>query len=140
VRIDFLVEWLAENDDVFITRRGEWSGLVLVKPKLKTIEKVESRPIENEFTFWFIVASEKDGGCKDALETLHDPAVPLTILEESEKVEHLGGSLESHDAAALTNRKCRHPNRNEAVLAEGQSELGMTEDLKEELAIASRVK
>jgi hypothetical protein len=48
--------------------------------------------------------------------------------------------MESYDPAALTNRKRRHPNRNEAVLAEGQSELRMTEDLKEELSIASRVR
>jgi len=101
---------------------------------------VESRPVEGEFAFWLIVASEKDGGRENALESLHDPVVALTVLEEAEKVEHLGGAVKSYNPAALTNGEGRHPNWNEAVLTEGQSELGMTEDLKEELSIASRVK
>jgi hypothetical protein len=89
VGIDFLVEWLAENNNVLITRSREGSDLILVEPKLKPIEKVVPSPVKDEFTFWFIVASEEDGGREDALETLHDPVVPLTIFEEVEKVEHL---------------------------------------------------
>lgn len=61
-----------------------------MKPKVKAIEKVESRPVEDELTLWFVVTSEKDGGREDALETLHDPVVPLAVLEEAEEVEHLG--------------------------------------------------
>jgi hypothetical protein len=45
--------------------------------------------------------------------------------------------VESYDRAALTNRECGHPNWDEPVLAEGQSELGMAEDLNEEFSIAS---
>jgi hypothetical protein len=47
--------------------------------------------------------------------------------------------VESYNPAALTNRERSHPNWNQAVPAEGQSELGMTENLKEKLSIASRV-
>ena len=140
VAVYFLVKWLAENDDVLITEGRERSSLVLVKPKLKAIEKVESRPVEDEFTFWFIVASEEDDGRENALESLHDAVRPLTVLEEAEKVEHLRRFVESHNPAALTHRERSHPDWNEAVLPEGQSELRMTEDLKEEFSIASRVK
>ena len=110
-----------------------------MEPKVKAIEKVESRPVENEFTLWFIVASEKDGSREDALETLHDPVVALTILEEAKEIQHLRGSAEIYNPAALTNRERSDPNWNEAVLPERQSKLWMTEDLKEELSIASRV-
>jgi hypothetical protein len=48
--------------------------------------------------------------------------------------------MKSHNPAALTDRERCYPNWNEAVLAEGQPELGMTENLKEEPSIASRVK
>jgi hypothetical protein len=54
-----------------------------------TIEKVESRPVQDELCFGLVAASEKDGGREDTLETLHDPVVPLTIFEEAEEVEHL---------------------------------------------------
>jgi hypothetical protein len=104
------------------------------------IKKVKSRPVEDEFAFGLVVTSEEDGGREDALETLHDPVVPLTVLEKVEEVEHLGGSVESYNPATLANRERCYPDWNEAILAEGQSELGMTEDLKEELSIASRVK
>jgi hypothetical protein len=89
-----------------------------MEPKVKAIEKVESRPVQNELTLGPVAASEKDGGREDALKTLHDPVAPLAVFEEAEKVEHLRGSVESHNPAALTDRKRRHPNRNEAVLAE----------------------
>ena len=93
--------------------------MVLVEPKLKAIEKVESRPVQDEFTLGLVVASGKDGGREDALETLHDPVVPLTVLEEVEEVEHLGGSVKPHNPAALTDRERGYPDWNEAVLTEG---------------------
>ena len=48
--------------------------------------------------------------------------------------------MESHDPAALTDRERSYPDWNEAVLAERQAIVGMTENLEEKLSIASRVK
>ena len=89
VGVNLLIEWFTENNDVLIRGSCGWIGFVLMEPKVKAVEKVESRPVQDELALGFAVTSEEDRGGEDALETLHDPVVPLTVLEEVEKVEHL---------------------------------------------------
>jgi hypothetical protein len=89
VRVDFLVEWLTENHDVLARGSCEWEGRVLVKPKMKAFEKVESDPVWDELTLGLVVTSEKDRGREDTLETFHDPVVPVTVPKEVEEIEHL---------------------------------------------------
>jgi len=56
---------------------------------------------------------------KDSLETLHDAAIPLAVLEEVKEVEHLGGSAKSHNPAALAKGEGCDPDGNEPVLTVG---------------------
>ena len=78
---------------------------------------MEPGPVQDELSLRFVVASEKDRGRKDRLETIHDPAVPLPVFEEVEKVVHFGRSAKPYNPASLAKRERRHPNWNEAVLA-----------------------
>jgi hypothetical protein len=107
---------------------------------MKVIKKMKSSPVEHQLAIRFVISAKKHGGAKDALKTFHKTAIPFTVFEEVEEIENLGGGPEAHHAAALANGHSRHPNGNEPVLAVGQSELGVTEHLKEELSISSRVK
>jgi hypothetical protein len=107
---------------------------------MKVIKKMKASPVEHQLAIRSVIGAKEHGGAKDALITFHEAAISLAIFEETEKIENLGSGAEAHDPAALANCDGRHPDRNEPVLAVRQSELGMTEHLKEELSIPSRVK
>jgi hypothetical protein len=138
--VDLIVKGFAENGAILVVRGMGWLGSGLVKPKMKVIKKMKASPVEHQLATRFVIGSEKHGGAKDALKTFHKPAISLAIFEETEKVENLGWGPEAHDPAALPNRNSRYPDWNEPVLAVRKSELRMTEHLKEELSIPSRVK
>ena len=95
--------------------------------------------VEHQFAVRLVVGSKKHGRAKNSLKTFDKTAVSLAVFEEAEEIENLGRGPEAHDPAALANGNGRHPDRNEPVLAVRQSELGMTEHLKEEFSISSRV-
>ena len=61
------------------------------------------------------------------------------VLGEAEEVEHLSDALETNDPALLLNGERRDPDGNETVLAEGQAEFGVSGDVEEESAVASRM-
>ena len=101
---------------------------------------MKASPVEHQFAVGFVIGSKEHCRAKDPLKTFHKAAIPLAIFEEAEKIENLGGGPEAHDPAALANGDSRDPDGNEPVLAVRESELRMTEHLKEELSISSRVK
>jgi hypothetical protein len=59
------------------------------------------------------------------LETFHDAVVSLSVLEEAEEVQHLGGSAEADGPAPLPESESGDPNRNETVLTKGKAKLRM---------------
>ena len=117
VSVDFLVKRVAENDDVFIFGGSNWFCFTLVKPKVKVVKKMKPGPVEDQFTLGFVVGSKESRSGKDSLETLHDAAIPLAVLEEVREVEHLGGSAKPHNPAALAKGQGRDPDGNEPVLS-----------------------
>jgi hypothetical protein len=101
------------------------------------IEKVKTRGIQHDGFLALLFRAEKDGGAKDALEALNDPVVVIPVFGQFEKVEHLRGTGKPDQPALLEHREGGNPNRDEAVLAKGQTEPRMPDDVEGELAIAS---
>lgn len=137
--VDFLVKRVAENDDVLIDGGRIRFCFTLVKPKVKVVKKMKPGPVEDQLAIGFVVSSKECRSGKDSLETLHDAAIPLTVFEEVEKIEHLGGSAKPHNPAALAKGEGRDPDGNEPVLAVGHSILRMGKELKEEFAISAQI-
>ncbi|MGA2075106.1 MAG: hypothetical protein ABSH52_16570 [Terriglobia bacterium] len=107
---------------------------------MKVIKKMKSSSVEHQLAIRFVIGAKKHGGAKDALKTFHKPAISLAIFEETEKIENLGSGPKANDPAALANGDGRHPDWNEPILAVRQSELRMTENLKEKLSISPCIK
>ena len=82
-----------------------------------------------------VFGTKEDRRCKDALECLDNPPVVTAVLGQVKEVEHLSGAVETNGTALLLYGERRYPNRNEAVLAEGKTKLGMARDLEEELPV-----
>ena len=139
VVIDLLVEWLAERDGVFrdVAARPELIGVM--EPKSKAVKKVKTRPVGDAVSSWLIVRAKEDGGREDALESLYDPAVMAAVFREAEEVQHSSRAVEVDSPALLLDRERCDPDGNQPVLAEGQTELGVPGDFKEELSVAASV-
>lgn len=137
--VDFLIECLAEADDVFSLVGIRVFGLMVAEPELDPIEEVKASSINQTATVGLVFSSKEDGGRKDTMEALHDSAIMAAVLGETEKVEHLSGALETDDPALLLNSERRDPDGNETVLAEGQAEFGVSRDIEKESPVASRM-
>ena len=139
--VDLCVESFAERDCVWVVAGGNRRGFaVFGEPEMNLIKEVKTRPVNQTAFARLILCSEKDGGSEDALEALHHAPVIPAILGEVEELQHLRGTIEMDRAAHLPEGECRHPNRNKAVLPEGQTEVGMSDDMKEEISVAAHVK
>ena len=106
---------------------------------LQHIYQMKPSPVEDQLTLGFVVGSKESRSGKDSLETLHDAAIPLAVLEEVKKVEHLVGSAKPHNPAALAKGKGCDPDGNEPVLSVRHSILRMSNELKEEFAISAQI-
>jgi hypothetical protein len=74
------------------------------------------------------------------LEALHHAPVIAATLGETEELQDLRSAIELDGAAILPEGERRHPNRNKAVLAEGQTKVGMPDDMKDETPVAALVR
>ena len=60
-----------------------------------------------------------------------------TIGSKTKEIEHLDGSIKADDTAFLLDSQGGHPYGDQAVLPEGQTELGMSGNLEKELPVPS---
>jgi hypothetical protein len=104
------------------------------------IEEVKSRPVNQLAAARLVLRAKEDGGSKDALEALHHAVVVAAILGKAEELQHLGGAIEVNGPAFLPEGEGGHPDRDEAILAEGNGVIGVRDNLKEEVPIAALVK
>jgi len=56
---------------------------------------------------------------KYAMKTLHNAAVMAAVFGHSEEVEYLSGSVEANGATLLLNSESCDPDRDQAILREG---------------------
>src|SRR5207245_6401554 len=83
VLIDFIIEALAEGDDVLVSV-GSWRGIRIgaVEPKLETIKEMKSRPVENLRGSLCCFRAEENCSCENTLEALDKTPVMETILRQ----------------------------------------------------------
>ncbi len=138
--VDLPIKRLTQRDEVsalfsssrcFLNRR--------VEPELHPIKKVESTPVDHVVPGRLIFGAEEYGGRKDSSEALNDPLIMVAIWRQIEEVQHLRGGLKSDRAALLPERQSSDPYRDEPVLAKGQSELRVADDIEKELAAMPRM-
>ena len=99
------------------------------------IKKMKPCRIENPRRSFCSLGTEKNASREDALEPVHEPPVMETVLWQLQEFKHLGSAFEANGAAFLFHRERGNPYGDETVLAEGQTEIGMSNDFEEELPI-----
>jgi hypothetical protein len=85
------------------------------------------------------VGAEEDRGSEHALEGGHPAPVFLTSGAHAEAFKHFSCSAEANRLTLLLDRESRQKNGHESILSKGNTELGMTGDLKNETAVAAFV-
>lgn len=103
------------------------------------IEEVKTCPVDHNAGIRLFPRSKKDCGTKNALESFNQAPVMESVFRQAEEVEHLGRRIKTNFSRFLADSERGHPDRNQSILAEGQAEFGMADDLKEEMAVAARM-
>src|SRR5262249_16390745 len=100
--LDLAPERVAQLDDVLEFFGGQGIlGLTPVEPQLHAIEVMEARPVKDEVFADLIFGAEEDGGGKDTLEAVDQPAVVGSGLLEAESLQHLACGTEAYRLAVL---------------------------------------
>lgn len=133
------MESLAQSNGIFRFVAVRALGTVAFVPDAHPIEKVKARGIHDHCLLALLFGAEEDGGAKDALESLNDSVVMVSILRKIKVVEHLRRAPKADDAAFLENGQGRDPDGDEAILAKRQSIPRMPDDIKSTFAVASGV-
>lgn len=137
---DYLsVEFITQYDYVFKGFREHSLGRVAVIPDMGLVEEIEPGALDDACLISGGLGTEEDGRSEDAFKGRNQSPILLTALGHAERLEHLRGRPEPNSLAPLTDSQRRQENRNEAILAEGQAEIGVTGDLESEKAIAPLV-
>jgi hypothetical protein len=139
MRVDLVVKCLAQGNCVFGNLVGGKRLMVVVKPEMELVEKVETRRVGEVVSFRLIVCTDEDGRCKDSLKCLDDPPIVAAVFRQVKKVEHLSGAGKANGATFLADGERCYPDRDKAVLAEGKAETWMACDLQEEPSITPRM-
>lgn len=103
------------------------------------IKTVKPGQVEQTTSGWTPFPAEKYSCGIDPFKTLRDPAVIATVLMELEGVHNPGGTVEMYCALLLPHGESGNPNWVESIAPKGQSEIRMSEDMKEEFPIPALV-
>ena len=133
------MESLAQSNGIFRFFVVGVFSTVAVVPDAHPIKKVKSSSVYNDCLLALVFGAEEDGGAKDALESLNDSVVMISILRKIEVVEHLRRAPKADNAAFLENGQGGDPDGNQAILAKRQSIPRVPDDIKGKLAVASGV-
>lgn len=136
VIVNFTEECVAENDGVIVSAARGRFVLGCVEPEFHAVKEVEAGPINNRRGLRVLFSSEKDCRAEDSLEAGDKAPIVRAVFWKAKKIEHLGGGMEMNLAGLLAQGELGHPNRNEAILTEGQPVVRMGDDVNEEIAVA----
>ena len=138
--LEFVPEVLTQKNLVLKILGGE---LLLVEllgiPDLHLIEEMEAGVSVHADVLPFFVRAKENGGSKNALEAVDESAVVGAVFGKAESFQNLGCAFEVDEPIFAPERERRHPDRNEAVLAEWKTVIGVAGDLKDKLSIAALV-
>lgn len=138
VLVNLAVKHLTEQDGIAVAVTGAWlSVLGVIEPEFHAVEKVEPGPVDYCSRLGMPLTSKKDRGAEDPLESIDKAAIVRAVFRKAKEIKHLCGRIKTNLAGFLPDGKRGNPNRNKSVLAEGQAEFGMADDLKEEMAVAA---
>jgi len=103
------------------------------------IEEGKAREFPNRLLRKTVIGPEVNRAREDAFKPVDEPTVVFSITRQTELFKDFGAGTEADAPALLPDRERRDPNWNEPILPKGQSEIGMSLDLKNEFPVSPRV-
>lgn len=136
VLVNLAIKHLAEQDGIEVAAAGAYLFVLGgVEPEFHAVEEVEPGPVDHCSRFGLLFSSEEDCGTEDPLEAIDKAAIVRTVFRKAEEIKHLSRGVKMNLAGFLPDGKRCDPDRNQAVLTEGQAELRMADNLKEETTV-----
>jgi len=100
---------------------------------------VEARPIDQHVGIGLFFGSEEDRCTENPLESPGEPGIMESVFGQAKEVKHLSGGIEPNLTGLLPEGERGNPDRDEPVLAKRKTELRVSNDLREKLAVPARV-
>ena len=97
-----IVEFVAQDDDVFKPSREHFLGRVTVVTDLGLVEEIEPGALDDTRMFSGGLGAEKDRRSEDPFERSNQPPILFTALCHAENLEHLRGRPETNGLTLLT--------------------------------------
>ena len=137
--LDFLIKLVAQDDHVLaFTGQGLLIGVPRI-PDPRFTHEVEPSLMNYDSFLTLGIRAEKDGGAKNPLEGTDEAAILRSSLLHPKGVEHLSGASKGDDLFLLPDGQGGKENRNQPILAPGQTVGWMARHLKVKLTIAPLV-
>jgi hypothetical protein len=136
---DLLIELFCKDNEVLTVPRKALLARVPGIPDPRFAHEMESGLVHNWLYRAVGVGSEKDGGGQRFAERLEPASGTGSALLHPEGVQHLGSAGRSDAARPLPVCQGCQEQWNEAILAPGQTVVGVPGDEEHELAIAAFV-
>ncbi len=97
---------------------------------------MKASEVDHSIGSGFLSCTEENRSAEDSLEAFDHAPIMATVFREMKELEDFCGGLKSHHAALLPDCQRGDPNRNEPILAVGQSKIRVSDDVKEEFAVS----
>ena len=97
-----IVEFVAQDDDVFKVGREHFLGGVTVVPDLGLAEEIEPGALDDARMFSGGLGAEKDRRSEDPFEGCYQSPIFFAPFRHAENVEHLRGRPETNGLTLLT--------------------------------------
>src|SRR5438270_8770078 len=91
-----IVEFVAQDDDVFKVGREHLLGRVTVVPNLGLAEEIEPGPLDDARMLSGGLRAEEDGCSENSFEGCYQSPIFFPALRHAEDVEHLRGRPETN--------------------------------------------
>ena len=136
MRHQFTVELIAEHDGVFETFGRREIVRVAVVPDLRFPKEIEPRCVDDLRGAQLRIRTEEDRGAENSFERTDQSSILFAAFVHPECLKHLGGGSKTDSLALLTNSQSGEEDRNDAILPEGETVIGVTGHLKNKVTVA----
>jgi hypothetical protein len=135
---DFIPEVLTDIYDI-VVRRGFARNVVFDVPEPHVIEEGKSGEFPNRAPRDTVISAEVNCAGENAFKSVDEPMIVLSITRQTEFFEHFRTGMKPHASTLLPYGERGNPDWNQPVLPKGESEIGVSLDLKNEFPVSPRV-
>lgn len=138
VLVDLVMQCFAERDGVIVGCRGCVMHFgIRIELESHVIEEVKTSGVKKQGAVRSFLGSKENCGGKYSFKSRAQPAIVWTVFGKPKEFKQLSRGIEVYCSGLLLDGERCHADRDEVVVAVGQAEVGVWDNLKEEISAVS---